>query len=345
MHTAGRPLSNLKIALTMGDPTGVGPEVIVKALGRLDQTVSLVLIGDRSVLIHAAEKFASEQTLHLLNSAPCFKAAEQLADKPPTGLSILSLSDFDPITLKPGKPGPEHGRAMREYIEAALELARQEKVQAIVTGPINKKAMLDGGSPHGGHTELLAEFFKTEYPVMMLDSGKLRVALVTTHLPIAQVAAALRTEDISIIIATVARSLMIDFGITRPRLAVAGLNPHAGEQGTLGTEDRDIIQPAIESARQQGLAVSGPHPADSLFVNTQDYDAVICMYHDQGLVPLKMSGFESAVNITLGLPVVRTSVGHGTAPDIAWLGRASEKSMLRAIELARQMAQRRTHVT
>jgi 4-hydroxythreonine-4-phosphate dehydrogenase len=335
----------IKLALTMGDPTGVGPELIVKALAHkpvLEQ-VRLIIIGDLGLLCEAAERFAPPRVRKALDLAPAIHrlpSARSLKNSP---LAVLSLTHLNPEEIRPGRPGPSEGRAMYAYIEAAVTLALKGTVDAVVTGPINKKAMLAGGSPFGGHTELLASLSGAGPVVMMLVNPGLRVAMVTTHIPVAKVPKSLSKEKILSTIIVVHEGLINNFGIKQPRLVIAALNPHAGEGGTLGQEERRIIAPALVRAKNKGILIKGPLPADTLFTRAvlQNADAVICMYHDQALIPLKMLDFEKTVNITLGLPFVRTSVGHGTAPDIAWKGIASETSLLEALKTAREMIRTR----
>jgi len=331
--------------MTMGDPTGIGPEIMVKALdsmGRQQQT-RMLIVGDQAVLAQAAKKFASRPLQEKIDKAPVVQDLSDIKKEKSRVFKILSLSNLDPTVIEPGNPGHDEGKAMCDYIQAAVELINWDVAQALVTCPINKRAMLQGGSIHGGHTELLASLSQSPNPVMMLDNGKMRVALVTTHVPMSQVAADLKISNIVQIIKVLNAGLISDLGIEKPNLAIAGLNPHSGEEGTLGTEELDIIAPAVSRAREAGIKISGPFPADTLFVAAArgEFHAVVCMYHDQGLIPLKMSGFESAVNVTLGLPFVRTSPGHGTAPDIAWQGKANPAGLVRAITVAAEMAARR----
>ncbi len=337
-----------RLALTMGDPSGVGPEIIVKALAdeSVRKSYRIIIVGDIELLKIAAERFAAKEVKRALNRAAVFAdtpPAEELKDK---SISVISLSGFNargPGRIIPGKPGPEEGRAMRAYIEAAVKLVGEKAADAIVTAPVTKKAMLEGGSEFGGHTELLAALAGAERVIMMLVNGSLRVALVTTHVPLTEVPAGITRESVLSTIIGVNEGLRKNFGIAMPTLLVAGLNPHAGEGGVMGHEEGGIIAPAVAMAQEKKILVQGPLPPDTIFTRhaLRLADAIICMYHDQGLIPVKMRGIERTVNITLGLPFVRTSPGHGTAPNIAWKGKASEKSMLEAVRLAGQMVKNR----
>jgi 4-hydroxythreonine-4-phosphate dehydrogenase len=333
------------IALTMGDPTGVGCEILVKALSRksLLEKCRLIIIGDMGLLSAAAKRFAPPRVLKAINNAPAFSGIPGPGEIKNQSLTVISLSSFRLDEIKLGRPGPAEGRAMREYIETAVELIQRKAAQALVTAPINKKAMLAGGSRFGGHTELLAHLTGTDQVVMMLENSGLRVALVTTHIPLSRVSKAITTEKIFSTIMMVHEGLRKNFQIKRPRILVAGLNPHAGEGGVLGDEEQNIIAPAVAEVQSRKILAQGPLPPDTLFTKNalKLADAVICMYHDQGLIPIKMLGLEKTVNITLGLPFVRTSPGHGTAPDIAWKGKASEKSLASAIGTALKMLEAR----
>jgi 4-hydroxythreonine-4-phosphate dehydrogenase len=254
-------------------------------------------------------------------------------------LPVLPLSHLPP-DKGPGEISPQEGsRASFAYLEMAGRMALEGKVEAIVTAPVSKEAIHGAGIPFRGHTEYLAEISRTREYVMMLAGEQLKVALVTTHIPLWAVAKLIREKKILSVIEVTSRGLQAYFDLSTPRMAVAALNPHAGEGGLFGEEER-IISRAVQRARDQGLCVSGPWPADSLFHRAQqgEFDAVVCMYHDQGLIPLKLLHFDTAVNVTLGLPFIRTSVDHGVAYDIAGKGVANSRSMIEAIRLAARMA-------
>jgi 4-hydroxythreonine-4-phosphate dehydrogenase len=327
------------IILTMGDPTGVGPEIILKAWlsGDLDRGGRPLLVaGDPGVLRRAARVLGVEPEISAVDEA---LASHQLR----VGGRILplkALSDLPAENLAWGKPTVACGRAMVEYIEWACDRCLAGEAAAMVTAPINKRAILAAGFEAPGHTELLAQRCGSGKVVMMLAGERLRVCLVTTHLALSDVPAALSTAEILSTIRIAHKDLRHFFGLARPRLAVLALNPHAGEGGRFGDEEQRFITPAIEAAKAEGIAASGPHSADALFhfAVRGDYDAVICMYHDQGLIPLKLLHFDDGVNVTLGLPIVRTSVDHGTAYELAGTGRANAASLVAAVNLAARMA-------
>jgi len=325
------------LLITMGDPTGVGPELILKALlaGDLDACERpLKVCGDAAVLARAACIFDIEAEV-VVRDARCWLRA--------AGRSL----EIDPVSTLPagplvyGRPDAAAGRAMADYVEEAARACLAGEAAGLVTCPINKAAINAAGMRFPGHTELLAERCGVEKVVMMLAGERLRVCLVTTHLAYREVPAALGTEEILATLRIVERSLREQFGLEAPRLAVAALNPHAGEAGLFGDEEQRFILPAIAAARDAGIDARGPFPPDTLFhfAARGDYDAVICMYHDPGLIPLKLLHFDDAVNVTLGLPIVRTSVDHGTAYDLAGTGKASTASLLAAIRMAERMAQ------
>ncbi|MDA3835747.1 MAG: 4-hydroxythreonine-4-phosphate dehydrogenase PdxA, partial [Spirochaetales bacterium] len=255
-------------------------------------------------------------------------------------IDLLSVSKCDPENTRWGKPTVETGKAMVSYIIMAIDMAVCGSIAAIVTCPINKMAMRIAGYAYNGHTELLAERTKTDNFAMMLAGDKLRVILVTIHVPLKDVALILSTEKIVQTISIARDALYERFGLEKPRIAVAGLNPHAGEGDMFGNEEENIIIPAVNCARKQGIDVSGPFPPDTIFYHAEKgcYDAVVCMYHDQGLIPFKMIHFTDGVNTTLGLPLIRTSVDHGTAYDIAGTGKADTGSLIAAIKMATHQA-------
>ena len=323
------------IGITMGDPAGIGPEIIHSSLTKssIYKICRPVVFGDVKML-HAAKKFTSSN-LDI-----------SIIDKPDNGLfkcgniDVISLSELDPVKINLGRPSAETGKALILYINAAVEAAKKKKISAIVTCPVNKTAMQMSGSKFHGHTELLAEGTGVVDYAMMLAGNRLRVVLVTIHIPLKNVPSTLSSEKILKIIRITGRSLQERFGIKNPRIAVAGLNPHAGEGGLFGDEEKNIILPAIEAALKEGFNAAGPFPPDTIFYNAVqgDYDAVVCMYHDQGLIPFKLIHFKDGVNTTLGLPIIRTSVDHGTAYDIVGTGRADPGSLVAAIQMAVQQA-------
>jgi 4-hydroxythreonine-4-phosphate dehydrogenase len=283
-----------RVAITTGDPAGIGPEVAVRAA------------VDPRVL----------------------EACEPVLYSPPAG-----------ETFAPGVLSAAAGRAAYDVIVRAVEDAQRDVVQAIATAPVNKEAFRLAGLEWSGHTDLLAHLTGSSHVAMMFHSDALRVVLATIHIPLAEVPRALTQASLDATIALTARELP-RFGIARPRIAVAGLNPHAGEHGLFGTEEETAIRPAIEACRTRGIDVSGPYPGDTVFVRARrgEFDAVIACYHDQGLIPVKLVAFGQAVNVTLGLPIIRTSVDHGTAFDIAGKGVADPESMISAVLLAARLA-------
>jgi len=333
-----RPL----IGITMGDPVGVGPEVVLKALRQKSLYVACrpVVLGDVGVLAATNDRLGTG-------------LAVRGVDTPESGnhefgtVDVVGLSSLAPGQFKPGQPSPSTGRAMVRYITQGIEWALDNRIQGLATCPINKMAMHTAGFHFQGHTEILAEKTGTPEYVMMLAGNKLRVALATIHLPLSQVSRKLTTEKVLQTIAITEEALRNSFGVGKPRLAVAGLNPHAGEDGLFGDEEKEVISPAIRQALERGLDVSGPYPPDTLFywALKGNWDAVVSMYHDQGLIPFKMVHFEDGVNTTLGLPIIRTSVDHGTAYDIAGKGEANPESLVSAITMAADHAKVRAKQT
>jgi 4-hydroxythreonine-4-phosphate dehydrogenase len=328
------------LIITMGDPTGVGPELIIKALlaGAFDALHRpLVIAGDTGVLCRAARLFG-------VTARPATPSSDSFASQwlalGDRQLAVRPLSTLDAGALRYGVPDPGCGRAMVDYITWACDRCRSGEAAGMVTAPISKAAIRQAGCRFPGHTELLAERCGVAQVVMMLGGERLKVCLVTTHLPLRDVPAQLSMASILQTVTIVDDAFRRFFACVQPRIAVLGLNPHAGEAGLFGDEEERLIAPAIAAARAAGIAASGPHSADTLFHFAAQgrYDAVVAMYHDQGLGPLKLMHFEDAVNVTLGLPIVRTSVDHGTAYDLAGTGSASEKSLVAAVRMAEMMA-------
>jgi 4-hydroxythreonine-4-phosphate dehydrogenase len=322
------------IAITIGDPAGVGPEVTARALARAEVwgCCRPLVVGDAGVLERAAALVGRGLALH-----PISHASEARFD--PSTPDVLDLRNVDLTDLQPGRVSAAAGKASVEYIQRAAELARTGQADAIATGPINKAALKAANIPYIGHTELLAALLGEERVTTMLATQGLRVVHVTRHVPLAEVAALITRERVLETIRLTHVGLR-QMGILHPRLAVAALNPHGGDEGLMGRQEIDAIGPAIEAARAEGIEAVGPIPADSVFFRAirGEFDVVVAMYHDQGHIPIKTHGFERSVTVTLGLPIVRTSVDHGTAFDIAWQGVASEESMVEAIRLAAQLA-------
>ena len=328
------------LIITMGDPTGVGPEIIVQAFcsgtfANLDRPV--VIAGDIGVLQRAAAVCGID--MHLQPGSLQALATDEMI-RGHDILPVRAITELDLAQQGYGNPGPSSGRAMAEYISWACDVCLSGEAAGMVTAPINKQALQAAGVDFPGHTEMLADRCGVDEVVMMLAGERLRVCMVTTHCALREVAPRLNAERILATIRIASTSLQNQFGLDKPRLAVLALNPHAGEGGLFGDEEKCHIVPAIEAACAEGIAASGPHSADTLFwfAMQGQYDGVICMYHDQGLIPLKLLHFDDAVNVTLGLPIVRTSVDHGTAYDLAGTGQASPNSLIAAVKMAATMA-------
>jgi len=329
----------LPLGVTMGEPAGIGGEIVLKAwLRRRAGRLPFFVIDDPDRLRNIASRLELQVPVCEIE-AP--ESAGQIFSE-----SLPVLAEPLRVPSVPGKLDPANAPAVISAIDRAVSLVRERRIDAIVTNPIHKKCLYDAGFRHPGHTEYLASLVSTETrPVMMLACPGLRAVPVTIHMPLRQAITSLSSDTIVYCATVTAQSLSADFGIAEPRIAVSGLNPHAGEAGSLGTEETEVIAPAIEQLRAAGILVEGPLPADSLFHEAarQAYDAVICMYHDQALIPIKTIGFDRGINITLGLPFVRTSPDHGTALDIAGTGKAGEESLVAAIATATAMARRRYH--
>jgi 4-hydroxythreonine-4-phosphate dehydrogenase len=324
------------LAVTMGEPAGIGGELSLKAwLKRRHAPRPFFVIDDRNRLASLAGRLGLDVPVDEI--AKPGEAAGVFAKALP--VLPLRLSS----AVRPGHPDSANAPATLESIERAARLALTGEVAAMVTNPIQKKTLQDAGFRHPGHTEYLAELAGGVDVAMMLACPELRVVPVTIHLPLAEAVRSLDTAKIVRAGRLAAAGLQALFGIAKPRLAVAGLNPHAGEQGAMGDEEARVIAPAIEALRREGIDASGPAPADTLFhaAARTRYDAALCMYHDQALIPIKTVDFAGGVNVTLGLPFVRTSPDHGTALDIAGSGRADPASLIAAIDMADDMARRR----
>lgn len=340
--TASRPLPLL--AITMGDPAGIGPEVIVKALAlpAVRRLCRPLVIGAPSVMARTVAALRAPLTV--------VPVAEASAVAPrPKRNELLVLNPTDLMTqplgsFRRGVAAAAPGAASVAYITKAVRLAEQSAVDAMVTAPINKEAMHLGGFHYPGHTELLADLTKSADVGMMILGGPLKIMFVTTHLAVRDMPAQLTVPAITKGIRLADRALRECFGIRRPKVGVAALNPHAGEAGLFGDEETRVIAPAVAEARRAGINASDPLPADTLFGKAArgQYDGVVAMYHDQGLIPLKLVAFGQCVNMTVGLPIIRTSVDHGTAYDIAGKGVADPGSLVEAITLAARLARIRT---
>lgn len=321
----------------MGDPAGIGPEIILKTLvdPAIKKAARVLVLGDWGVLERRRGRGRNPKLL-------CWRPGQQLLPMldHPSAHVVCPLSQLTAAESRPARPSKAAGHGVYRYIRVAAKLALTGVADAIATAPISKSSLIDAGYHYPGHTELLAELSRTAECRMMLMGAKLRVVPVTGHIRFTQVARSLTRDNIHATLSLTQRGLQDFFGIARPRIAVAALNPHGGEEGIFGDEEIAVIAPAVRQARRQGIGVAGPFPADSLFHHAArgDYDAVVCMYHDQGLIPLKLHHFFGGVALTLGPRFIRTSVDHGTAYDIAGTGKADETSMKEAIFLAARLA-------
>jgi 4-hydroxythreonine-4-phosphate dehydrogenase len=334
------------VAVTMGDPAGIGPEVIVAAYPDLLADARPVVVGDADVLRRAVE---------VVDRDLAIAAVEAVADVPgdsggdtdPGTVPVLDLDNVDVDELAYGEVREEYGAASLAYVERAIELATAGEVDAIATAPINKQATRLAGSEYAGHTGMLADYTDTETYAMMLVEDDLRVTHVSTHVPLVEACERATRRAVRDTIDVTVDGLR-DLGVDDPTVAVAGLNPHASDGGLLGTAEQSEIEPAVEDAREAGHDVVGPESPDTVFARAAGgaADCVVAMYHDQGHIPIKMLGFASddavsGVNVTIGLPIVRTSVDHGTAFDIAGEGKASPASLVDAVALAARIARNR----
>ena len=309
-----------RLGITMGDPSGIGPEVTARALAALpaDERARIVVIGDGGTLARAA----------------------RVAGLPPPAVAVIDVETPDAETIRDGAESAGGGHAACGYVRRAVEFALAGEIEVIVTAPLNKAALHLAGHRFDGHTELLQHLTNAPSSIMLLASERLSTIHVSTHVSLAVAVERCRTPRVLEVIEAAARHFRL-LGTERPRVAVAGLNPHSGEGGIFGREDQEQIRPAVEAARACGIDASGPWPGDSVFLRATrgEFDVVVAQYHDQGHIPTKLVAFESAVNVTLGLPIRRTSVDHGTAFDIAWKGRADHRNMLAAIAYANRLAE------
>lgn len=330
-------MSDLKptVGVTMGDPAGIGSEVIVKSYPNVVETANVVVIGDASVLEDAADRFTSGLTVRRVD----------LPLEAEGGPDVLPVIDLDNVsTHEYGELSQANGAASLEYVERAIELAQAGEIDAITTAPINKQATKMAGSEYAGHTGMLADYTGTDDYSMMLIEDDLTVTHVSTHIPLRE-ACDLDVDEVASTISVTDEALR-NLGIDDPSIAVAGVNPHASDGGLLGDEEAATIEPAVERVAKTGVDATGPLPPDTVYVRAAsgEFDCVVSMYHDQGHIPIKMLGFTgdgdavSGVNVTIGLPIIRTSVDHGTAFDIAGEGVASEQSMIDAVSTAVRLA-------
>ena len=327
--------NRIRMGITMGDPSGIGPEVIIKSFENPDvRSKRIIVIGDYNIMkaMYNLLKIRSFNLLRISNVNES-QFDERL-------LNILDLRLIDMKKFKPGEVRNDSGNAAFMAIKKAVELVMNKEIDAIVTAPVNKEALHLAGHKYPGHTEILAGLTNTKDYAMLLYDKRLRVIHVSTHISLLEAITGLKRERIEKVI-EMAHEVMRKLNVEVPEIAVAGINPHSGENGLFGSEEINEIIPAIRNMKKKGIRVEGPVPPDIVFLQALKgkYDIVVAMYHDQGHIPLKLLGFTSGVNVTVGLPFVRTSVDHGTAFEIAWLGEADEKSMVEAIKLAIRLSQ------
>ena len=324
-------LEHVPIAITMGDPCGIGPEIVAKLYADPAMLPPTLVLGDAGLIRRAIRMLALPLTVEVINSPDDFNWT-------PETINVISLSRL-PEDLPFGQLDARAGKAAYDYIRAGIDLALQKRIRAVVTAPINKEAFRLADIHYPGHTEILAEFSGTKDFAMMLMNNDLRVILVSIHVSLREAIEQVTVES-ELRTIRLAQQAMAQLGIAKPRIAVAGLNPHAGEHGLFGAEDEAVVRPAIRQAQSQGIDVSGPWPGDTVFMHARQgqFDIVVAQYHDQGLIPVKYLGLDEGVNITVGLPFVRTSVDHGTAFDIAGTGKASHASLRVAVEQAALLA-------
>ena len=320
-----------RLVLTTGESAGVGPDIVLAAAAT-DWPAQLVAVGCMATLA------ARNEALGLKVSLTTYTSGQETTAHSANTLPLIDIPLATPCT--PGQLNPDNAGQVLAQLELATELCRAKECAAMVTAPVHKGVINDAGIPFSGHTEFLASKTGSESPVMLLTAGDLKVALATTHLPLRAVPDAITPHSLEQTLRVLDQGLRSSFGIAHPRITVLGLNPHAGEGGHLGDEEILVIEPVIQSLREKGLAIRGPLPADSAFTQPlrEETDAYLAMYHDQGLTVLKSEGFGEAINVTLGLPIIRTSVDHGVALDLAGTGRADDASMKAAIEMAIQLA-------
>ena len=320
----------------MGDPAGIGPEVCLQLLSNPEvrEFATPIVFGDAGLLSSCARRTGLTEPEHVLSESEWEKGSGM------KGPCVLDLPAFDDSDFSPGEISAATGQAGYHYVLKSIEAARERKVAAVATAPLNKEALRAAGVPYPGHTEIFADKTGAERACMFQYSEEVRASFVTVHVGYDEVPKLMTTERILDVIELTA-AVMEKMRAAKPRIGVLGLNPHAGERGLFGNrEEETVIEPAIEMARARGIIVEGPIPPDTAFLpeRRRSTDAFVCMYHDQGHIPLKALAFDTAVNTTLGLPLIRTSVDHGTACDIAWQGKASGTSLVEAVRLAARLA-------
>jgi 4-hydroxythreonine-4-phosphate dehydrogenase len=337
-ETSDSAKGKVVIGITMGDPTGIGPEIVIKALldRSIREKVFPVVFGDKGVLARVAQDIGiTDVRFREIASIDSVRNAEIGKRE----ILVKSISNLKMTKLRYGRPDRNCGRAMVNYVKEAVDAAMAGYIDAIVTAPINKEAINEAGFRYGGHTDMIADFTGTKEFTMMFISKHFKVSLVTIHVPLKDVSMRITPQRIYKVGLLTWKTLRQYFGLKNPKIGVCGLNPHAGEGGIFGDEEKDLIYPGIVSMRSKGIDAEGPLSPDSAFwrAYNKEFDAIIAMYHDQGLIPVKLIDFDNAVNVTIGIPIIRTSPGHGTAYNIAGQGKANPEPLKAAIELAYQM--------
>ncbi len=325
-----------RIALTPGEPAGIGPDLALLCASKPNGARTICFADPELLRNRAGQLGLDIEIVEVSGAGEYDDTASGVIHVVPIGTAVPS---------RPGQLDARNARYVLNCLDAAMDSCLAGSADALVTGPVQKSIINEAGIPFSGHTEYLAERLGVPVPVMMLVAGTFRVALVTTHLPLRKVATAVTKPRLNAVLDVLEHDLKRRFGIAEPRLCVCGLNPHAGEDGYLGTEEAEVIRPAVQARREQGWSITGPVPADTAFTasNRADFDTIVAMYHDQGLTALKAVGFGDAVNVTLGLPFIRTSVDHGTALALAGTGKAHAGSLCAAIELAATLTRTRIY--
>lgn len=328
--------NNPIVAVTMGDPAGIGPEVILKAFSYLKAKTNFFVIGDEFVL----RKLVSALDLHIKINKISYPADRISINSLPNEINLLDLNNVSKKNFYFGRSKTKYARASVEYIDVAASLANSRYIDAIVTAPVSKAAIEKSGIKFSGHTEYLARISNTRNFAMMFNLGDLNITLATRHIALKDISRRLKKKDIIMAFKLTYEAMELFFKIKDPKIGVCALNPHASDAGLFGCEEKEIIKPAINSFKKLAKGIQGPYPADALFLkeNRDKFDAIIAMYHDQAMIPVKLIAPDKAVNVTLGLPFIRTSPAHGTAFDIAAHFKANPRSMAESIKLAYFMA-------
>jgi 4-hydroxythreonine-4-phosphate dehydrogenase len=328
------------IGITMGDPAGIGPEVVVKAITgkEVKEVCSPLVFGSYEIISQAARKYSRGVSVRKIESVRDLKNSRNL-------IQVINCTNLDIAKVKIGRINRISGKMAADSVFCATQFALSDQIDALVTAPLSKKGLQSAGYDFPGHTELLAYLTATRRYAMMFVSDKWKVVLVTTHLPLFQVAGAISKKTIVDKLVVTGAVMRRYFGVRKPKIGVCALNPHRGEEGILGSEEKKIISPAVRSAQKKNIDALGPFSSDTIFSpgTSKDFDCILAMYHDQGLIPLKMAGPGKAVNVTIGLPIIRTSPDFGTALDIAGKGKADPAGMINAILLASRMARKNKH--